>query len=54
MWDLKPFNIYEYFQKKKIISLMWDLKPLSIYTLYSQEKSYVFSMLDKKLLKILF
>ena len=29
---------------------MWDLKLFSIYTLYSQEKSYVFSMWDKKLL----
>jgi hypothetical protein len=28
---------------------MWDLKPFRIYTLCSQEKSYVFSMWDKKL-----
>jgi hypothetical protein len=27
---------------------MWDLKLISIYTLCSQEKSYVFSMWDKK------
>ena len=27
---------------------MWDLKRISIYTLCFQEKSYVFSMWDKK------
>jgi hypothetical protein len=27
---------------------MWDLKSISIYTLCSQEKSYVFSIWDKK------
>ena len=27
---------------------MWNLKPLNTYTLYSQEKSYVFSMWDKR------
>ena len=27
---------------------MWDLKSFRIYTLSSQEKSYIFSMWDKK------
>jgi hypothetical protein len=27
---------------------MWDLKPFRLYILCSQEKSYVFSMWDKK------
>jgi len=43
-----------YISKKKIIFSMWDLNPFRIYTLCSQEKSYIFSMCDKKILKYFF